>query len=334
MKESVGDLPSHGRVSGHIPLIYVVEKETDMNQTNFRTHVLKGALYMVLAGICFAAANAITYHVTARSDWGGLGFKAQSDTFWQYAIATVFSAPFILRHGLVGLKTARPVLHIVRVIVSALGVQAFVLAVAAQTPIWQIISLVMTSPIFVLIGAAPFLGEKVSPPRWIAAGIGLAGATIVSGLWTSGLTWSMVYPVAAAILWAGSSLMTKVLTRTESAPSITLWLLLLLTPINAGLSAQAGFELPSTQILAWLLGGGIIMMAAQFLLTWSYAAADAAFVQPFDDLKLISNILIYGVFFGYWPEGNIWGGVAMILCGTLYLLWSGRTAPQQAVTAA
>ena len=297
-----------------------------MNQTN----VLKGAAYMVLAGICFATANAITYHITAPADWGGLGFRAQSDTFWQYAIATLFSAPFILRHGLAGLKTARPVLHLVRVIISALGVQAFVLAVAAQTPIWQIIALVMTSPIFVLVGAALVLGEKVSPPRWIAAAIGLAGATIVSGLWTSGLTWSMVYPVAAAVLWAGSSLMTKVLTRTESAPSITLWLLVLLTPINAGLSVHAGFELPSTAILLWLVVGGVIMMAAQYLLTWSYAAADAAFVQPFDDLKLISNILIYGLVFGYWPEGNIWAGVALILAGTLYLLWSGRGTTQAA----
>ncbi|MBC7477289.1 MAG: DMT family transporter [Pseudorhodobacter sp.] len=305
-----------------------------MNQFTFPVSgALRGALYMVLAGVCFAAANAITYHITAPGDWGGLGFKAQSDTFWQYAIATLFSAPFILRHGLAGLKTQRPVLHAVRVVISALGVQAFVLAVAAQTPIWQIISLVMTSPIFVLVGAALFLGEKVSLPRWFAAGIGLAGATIVSGLWTSGLTWSMVYPLAAAVLWAGSSLMTKVLTRTESAPSITLWLLVLLTPINAGLSAQAGFELPSNQILGWLVIGGLIMMSAQYLLTWSYAAADAAFVQPFDDLKLISNILIYGIFFGYWPEGNIWGGVAMILSGTLYLLWSGRTVPNRAVLA-
>lgn len=297
-----------------------------MNQTNF----YKGAAFMVMAGICFAAANAITYHITAPGDWGGLGFRAQSDTFWQYAIATLFSAPFILRHGLAGLKTSRPVLHIVRVIISALGVQAFVLAVAAQTPIWQVISLVMTSPIFVLIGARLFLGETVTAPRWIAAAIGLAGATIVSGLWTSGLTWAMFYPVAAAVLWAGSSLMTKVLTRTESAPSITLWLLVLLTPINAGLSVQAGFEVPTMQILGWLVLGGLVMMAAQYLLTWSYAAADAAFVQPFDDLKLISNILIYGLFFGYWPEGNIWAGVALILCGSLYLLLSGRSTQAQA----
>jgi S-adenosylmethionine uptake transporter len=295
---------------------------------------LLGALFMVLAGICFAIANAITYIITASPDYGGLGFKPQSDTFWQYAIATAFSLPFVIRHGLGALKTQRPVMHVIRVLLSALGVQAFVMSVAAGTPIWQVIALVMTSPIFVLIGAALLLGEQVSAPRWIAAAIGLAGATIVSGLWTTGLTASMIYPVAAAVLWAGSSLMTKVLTRTESAPSITLWLLILLTPINAGLSVHAGFELPTAPIWMWLLAGGVVMMAAQYLLTWSYAAADAAFVQPFDDLKLISNILIYGLWFGYWPEGNIWGGVALILCGSLYLLYSGRKAETSGAVAA
>lgn len=302
----------------------------------FQSHrsPLLGALFMVLAGICFAIANAITYIITASPDYGGLGFKPQSDTFWQYAIATAFSLPFVIRHGLGALKTQRPVMHVIRVLLSALGVQAFVMSVASGTPIWQVIALVMTSPIFVLIGAALLLGEQVSAPRWIAAAIGLAGATIVSGLWTTGLTASMIYPVAAAVLWAGSSLMTKVLTRTESAPSITLWLLILLTPINAGLSVHAGFELPTAPIWLWLLAGGVVMMAAQYLLTWSYAAADAAFVQPFDDLKLISNILIYGLWFGYWPEGNIWGGVALILCGSLYLLYSGRKAETSGAVAA
>ena len=295
-----------------------------MNQTN----LLKGAAFMVLAGICFAAANAITFVITAQ-----LGFKPQSDTFWQYAIATAFSLPFVLREGLGKLRTKRPILHIIRVILSALGVQAFVMSLASGTPIWQVIALVMTSPIFVLIGAKVFLGETVTPVRWIAAVVGLGGASIVADLWTTGLTTAMFYPVAAAVLWAASSLLTKVLTRTEQAPTVTLWLLVLLTPINAGLSVQAGFELPSAQILGWLVLGGIIMMAAQYLLTWAYAASDAAFVQPFDDLKLISNILIYGLAFGYWPEGNIWVGVALILAGSLYLLWSGRNPQGVAVPA-
>lgn len=277
---------------------------------------LKGAFFMVLAGICFAVANAITFIITAQ-----LQFLPQSDTFWQYAIALVFSLPFVLRHGLSGLKTKQPVLHVARVVLSALGVQAFVMSIAQGTPIWQVIALVMTAPIFVLIGAKVFLGEVVSPPRWIAAAVGFAGAMVVSELWVGEWNAAKLLPVAAAVLWGASSLLTKYLTRTESAPTITLWLLLLLTPINAGLSIHAGFQMPTGQIWAYLLAGGLVMMAAQYLLTWSYEAADATFVQPFDDLKLISNILIYGLLFQYWPSGNIWLGVMMVLGASGYLAW-------------
>ena len=44
-----------------------------MNQTNFPR---QGAAYMVLAGIAFAGANAITWTVTYK-----MGFKPQSDAF-------------------------------------------------------------------------------------------------------------------------------------------------------------------------------------------------------------------------------------------------------------
>ena len=281
----------------------------------------RGALYMVLAGVCFAAANAITFIITNQ-----LGFRAQSDTFWQYAIALALSLPFVLRHGIAGLRTAHPVLHIIRVVLSALGVQAFVMSLAMGTPIWQVIALVMTAPLFVLLGAKVILRETVTPARWMAATIGFLGAMVVSELWTTGITQATLLPIAAAFLWGSVSLMTKYLTRTEAAPTITLWLLVLLTPINGALSLQAGFEWPTPQIWAYLLVAGVIIMAAQYLLTWSYAAADAAFVQPFDDLKLVSNILIYGLVFGYWPDGNLWLGVAMILGASVFLLMSSPKA--------
>jgi drug/metabolite transporter (DMT)-like permease len=63
---------------------------------------------------------------------------------------------------------------------------------------------------------------------------------------------------------------------------------------------------------------------AQYLLSKSYASADANFVQPFDDLKLISNVLVYGIFFGYWPSGVIWLGLGMIMMASAFLMWNGR----------
>jgi drug/metabolite transporter (DMT)-like permease len=285
---------------------------------------LAGAMFMIAAGITFAVINAITYKITASPDWGGLGFKPQSDTFWQYAIALVLSLPFLWRFGRASLKSAQMPLHIARVVVSALGLQAFTMAIAKGVPVWQVVALTMTAPFFVLIGARIFLGETVLASRWLASLVGFVGALIVTNPWSEAFSLAWLLPVVAAILWGGASLFTKHLSKSESPESLTVWLLLLLTPINAALSATAGFELPSGNILYFLLAGGVLVMLAQYFLSRSYAAADANFVQPFDDLKLISNVLVYGLIFSYWPSGWIWLGLAMIMAASGYLMWSEK----------
>jgi S-adenosylmethionine uptake transporter len=283
------------------------------------TSNLKGAGFMVLAGICFALANAVTWTVTYK-----LGFKAQSDAFWQYAIATQFSVPFIWRNGLAAMKTSHPVLHIVRIVLSVLGVQAFTQAFASGMAPWHVIALVMTSPFFVMFGAAVLLGERVGLNRWIAAVIGFAGAMILLRPWETGFSSTTLLPIAAAITWGGASLITKRLTKDEPQTSITMWLLVLLTPVNFLFSVQAGFELPSGVILWLLLLGGAIMYFAQHFLTLAYASADAAYVQPFDDLKLFSNIFVSWLVLSFAPDMTYWPGILMVFAGSAYLLWSER----------
>lgn len=295
-----------------------------MNQTT--TAPLKGAAFMVLAGIAFAAANAITWTVTYK-----MGFKPQSDAFWQYAIATLFSAPFIWKQGLTSLRTKAPWLHGLRIVLAVLGVQAFTQAFAAGMAPWHVVALVMTSPFFVLIGAALLLRERVGANRWLAALIGFSGAMILLRPWEGALSLATLYPLAAAVCWGGASLITKRLTATEPQTAITLWLLLLLTPINGLFSLHAGFEMPSGAILGLLILGGAVMYAAQHCLTLAYASADAGFVQPFDDLKLFSNIAVSWLVLGYAPEGAYWLGVALILAGSMYLLWSERKGQIQPV---
>ena len=297
-----------------------------MNQQT--QYPLRGAMFMVLAGIAFACANAITWTVTYK-----MGFKAQSDAFWQYAIAMVFSLPFIWKQGLSSMKTKHPVLHGARILLSVLGVQAFTQAFASGMAPWHVVALVMTSPFFVMIGAVLFLGERVSANRWIAACLGFAGAMILLRPWEGALTVATLYPVAAAICWGGASLITKRLTVDEQQTSITMWLLVLIAPINGLFSLHAGFEIPTGTILALLLLGGVIMYAAQHFLTLAYASADAGFVQPFDDLKLFSNILVSWLVLSFAPEGSYWLGIVLILAGSLYLLLSERQAQSGVVTA-
>jgi drug/metabolite transporter (DMT)-like permease len=310
------------------------ERTHHMNQISQTTRAYQGALYMVLAGITFAIINAITFVITSSPDYGGLGFKPQSDTFWQYAIALAISLPFLWRTGSLSLKTKQPVPHIARVILSAAGLQAFVMAISKGVPVWQVVALTMTAPFFVLVGAKLFLRENVTMNRWIASLIGFAGALIVTNPWSEQFNWAWLLPVAAAILWGGASLLTKHLSKQEQPETLTTWLLLLLTPINLFWSVGVGFEVPGGQVLVLLLIGGALVFAAQYLLSKSYATADANFVQPFDDLKLISNVLVYGLYFGYWPTGLIWLGLAMIMAGSAFLLLQEKKRHDMAVKAA
>ncbi|WP_442154210.1 riboflavin transporter RibN [Rhizobium leguminosarum] len=289
----------------------------DMNQNSLvvePSRAVVGALWMVLAGIAFSLLNVVTQWLTMK-----LAFPSASAAFWQYGFAFLFSLPFLKRLGLAAMHTHYPWRHLVRVALAALGVEAWVAGLAA-VPIWQAIALVMTSPFFIILGARLFLGERVGPARWAATAAGFTGAMIILQPWSDGFGWAALLPVLSALLWGASSLITKSLTGIERPETITVWLLVLLTPINGGLALAAGFAVPTGATLALFLLAGLLTAVAQYFLTLAYAAADAAYVQPFDDLKLPLNVLAGWLFFGYAPAGYLWLGAALILSASLFIM--------------
>ena len=289
-----------------------------MNQTTpisiSASRALAGASWMVLAGIAFALLNVVTQWLTMT-----LAFPSASVAFWQYAFALVFSLPFLWKTGLAAMRTQYPWRHVVRVVLAALGVQTWV-AGLASVPIWQAIALVMTSPFFIILGARLFLAEQVGAARWGATACGFAGAMIILQPWSDSFSWAALLPILSALLWGASSLITKSLTGIEKPETITVWLLVLLTPVNGGLAFAAGFAVPTGTVLMLLVAAGLLTAIAQYLLTLAYSAADAAYVQPFDDLKLPLNVLAGWLVFGYAPAGYLWLGAALILCASLFLM--------------
>lgn len=288
-----------------------------MNQSSLslsRSRAFAGASYMVLAGIAFALLNVATQWLAMT-----LSFPPAATAFWQYAFALVLSAPLLFRLGWKSMRTRFAGRHLLRVVLAALGVQTWV-AGLASVPIWQAIALVMTSPFFIIIGARLFLGETVGRTRWAATFTGFAGAMIILQPWADSFSPAALLPVLSALLWGGSSLLMKNLTAFEPPETITVWLLVLLTPINAGLALASGFVVPSGLALALLLAAGLLTVVGQYLLTLAYNAADAAYVQPFDDLKLPLNVLAGWLVFGYAPAGYLWLGALLILGASLFLM--------------
>lgn len=290
-----------------------------MTHQTFLTQPVKAAGLMVLAGATFALVNTGLQSATM-----GKGASAPTVTFWQYLIALGFYLPWVFRHRAAVMKTGQVWLHILRVALAAGGVQLWTLGLA-HVPIWQAIALILLSPFFVTLGAGLVLREHVSVHRWGAVVLGIIGGAIILEPWSDRFQLAALLPVGAAALWAASSVVTKFLTHRDSTETITIYLLILLSPINAGLALGSGFSLPAGAI--WLvIGAGLLTAFAQHVLARAYSMADAAFLQPFDHLKLVFNVVLGFAVFGFLPTGSMWVGTAIILAASFYLLEQERRA--------
>ena len=305
-----------------------------------------GAAFMVVASIVFAGTNVLQSVLPTPAQWGGFGMSSTGMAFWQYVIASILALPLILRIGLSNLRTKRPLAHEIRAFVSALGVHVFVYGFASGVPIWQMVTLLATGPLFIILGSALFLGERVSSARLAASIIGFVGAIIVSGVGTESLGWQALIPITAAALWAGTDVLTKYLARKgESPETMTISLLVLMTPnhlaillvanalsgiLPMGMAPGFPFALPDGNGLWLLLLLGALTAVAQYLLAFAYKVADATYLQPFGDLKVPLSGLVGWIALGQVPSQWFWVGAALIVAASAFIYWvENRGAPSR-----
>lgn len=300
-----------------------------------------GAAFMLVAAVAFAGTNVLQSVLPTPVEYGGFGMASTGMAFWQYLIAGILSLPLILRIGLDKLRTSQPLAHEIRAFASALGVHVFVYGFASGVPIWQMVTLLATGPLFIILGSTLFLGERASSARIGAALVGFVGAIIISGVSTEGLGWSTLVPVIAAALWATTDVLTKYLAlKGESPETLTVSLLVLMTPnhllillavttfgwlapslLPAGVATGFPFALPTGDGL-WLLALlGVLTGAAQYLMAYAYKVADATYLQPFGDSKVPLSGLLGWVLLGQVPSVWFWPGAALIVAASVFIYW-------------
>ena len=312
----------------------------------FSSAAATGASFMIAASLAFAGSNVLQSVLPTPVEYGGYGMSSTGMAFWQYVIASVLALPLVLRIGIRNLRTRHPLAHEMRAFSSALGVHVFVYGFASGVPIWQMVTLLATGPLFIIVGSTLFLGERPSRARIGAALVGFVGAIIVSGVGTEGLGWATLIPISAAALWATNDVLTKYLaSRGESPETLTVSLLVLVTPnhllillavnalgwlapalLPAGVATGFPFALPDGNGLWLLLLLGALTGVAQYLLAFAYRAADATYLQPFSDLKVPLGALVGWIVLGQEPSIWFWPGAALIVAASAFLYWveSGR----------
>jgi len=225
--------------------------------------------------------------------------------------------PWFIQNGISGLKTERPVLFLIRGTCGFISMLAWFYAVTV-IPLAEAVALNFTAPIFGTLLAIIVLKEVVRFRRWMAIIIGFVGAMIIlrPGLIEMGPgTWAAL--VAAAFM-ACSVTCVKMLSSTETTPSIVAWTQIIIIPMSL-VPALLVWVNPTLEQWLYVAGMGFCATLGHLFFTRAFAVADATYVLPFDFFRLIFSAIIGFMFFAQEPDIYVWIGAAIIFGSTVYI---------------
>ncbi|MBR9891543.1 DMT family transporter [bacterium] len=188
-------------------------------------------------------------------------------------------------------------LHVARNISHFAGQNCWFFAVAT-IPLAQVFALEFTSPLWVILLSPLVLGERITPSRAIAAGIGFVGILVVARPTPETLSPGLVAALLAGVGFAGSAVFTRRLTRTASTACILFWLTVMQAVFGlvcAGIDGD--IALPAASTWPWVVLIAIAGLVAHFCLTTALGLAPAPVVMPIDFARLplvaVVGMLVY-----------------------------------------
>ncbi len=232
------------------------------------------------------------------------------------------------------LKTSRPWAHLFR---SAIGTGGIILGAWALSilPLTVTTVLLFTSPLFTVLLAIPFLGERPGIFRIMAVLFGFSGVVILAWPLGSlpllglllGLAWGFTSGcVDVTLRWLGS---------TENSYTTVFYFLLFGTVTTALHWPMAQANLPDLNwTIIWIIIGlGITGTGALLAKTQSYRLGEASLVAPIMYTMLIWTLLFDYFIWGKTPQMNVIAGAAIIIASNSFILYrenKARTNPTEA----
>lgn len=238
--------------------------------------------------------------------------------FLRYLFGTLVMVPIIFGNGVAAFRPKRIGGQFIRGAVHTLGMCLWFVALP-KIPLADMTSISFTGPIFIMIGAAIFLKEPMRRDHWLAALIGFAGVVIVVApkLSGSGGVYNLVM-LSSAPVFAASFLITKALTRYESAKVIVLWQALTVTILSFPL-ALANWQTPSLVQWGTFAVAGFLGTASHYCLTRSFAVVDISATQSVKFLDLLWASLLGWLVFADQPSQSTLMGGAVICVVTIWI---------------
>jgi drug/metabolite transporter (DMT)-like permease len=292
---------------------------------------LRALVWMIACGVLFGVLNMLQKLLTHQ-------IHPPQVMCLRYLVGSILLLPFVFQAGWEHYRPRRPGLHAWRGVFHVTGSLIWISTIPLIT-LAEASAIGFTGPIFMMLGASLFLGERMYGARWAAVLIAFGGVLLV--LWP-GLVHSdvavlpSIWMLITSPIFAVSFLLSKVLTRYDRPDAIVFWLGVMIFSFGLPFAVFA-LEWPLRVAWQWLTplqwlivaGCGLVGSGAHYCMTRAYRIADVSAVQSVGFLDLVWAAVLGFLVFGHLPTPWALAGGSVICAATLWIARHEARYPQE-----
>ncbi|WP_299698949.1 DMT family transporter [uncultured Tateyamaria sp.] len=291
--------------------------------TSAPSRPLVGIFWMLVTGFCFVAVTALVKYMGDR-------IPPAEAAFLRYLLGLVFLLPMLpaLREARLTARQWR--LFSLRGVFHTGGVILWFFAMT-RIPIAEVTAMNYLAPVYVSIGAALFLGERLALRRIAAIVVALIGTAVILRPGFREVAPGHIAMLFCAVSFAGSYLLAKIMAD-EAKPAVVVAMLSIVVTVCLAPFALTNWVMPTATELGLLFLVACFATAGHYTMTMAFAAAPVTVTQPVTFLQLVWAVLLGAVVFA--EPVDIWVifGGALILAAVSFITWREAVLKRRPIT--
>ncbi|WP_309916247.1 DMT family transporter [Xanthomonas sp. 1678] len=250
--------------------------------------------------------------------------------FFRNLFGLLFLLPMLLRPGQPQPRTAQLPRYLLRTAVGLVSMLAGFWAIG-HLPLSQAIALSYSTPLFVTLAAAFWLGENVRLRRWMAVLCGFAGVLIIVRPGAATFSTGTLVALLAAVMSALVAIQIKQLARADSANTVVFYTYVFWVPMSL-LPALFAWTWPQGIDWLWLLATGLFGTLGQLLWTRALRIGEVSALTPISFIQLPFVALLGWWLFGEAIAPHTLLGAAIIIAANVYIAHRESVLAKRAAT--
>jgi len=239
--------------------------------------------------------------------------------FLRFLFGLLLIIPIIIKSNFKIYNTINFKLHILRCIINV-PMMIFGFAALTYIPLEQIKAIGFLSPILVVILSVIFLGERIYLIRTFSLILGFIGTLIILRPGFIEINIGVYMVLASALLWSCVIIITKFMSKNDSAMTILTFQYTFVTLFTFPL-AIIYWNNPSFISLIYTLLAAIVGTVLHLCINNAYKLSDLSIIQPVWFTQLVFASFLGFIIFGSLPDFFTWIGAILVFISVLIITY-------------